>query len=113
MTNPASGLGPTTERRFAEAFATSALVTRRVAAALIGVDVKTLDGMRDEGLIRAVRRGKVPAYTERDLRAYLVEPAVVRPSPPSHVGSGPQVSRTWVAGFSDRPARLRIKRPMR
>jgi hypothetical protein len=67
------GLGPITESRFREAFATTATLTSKAAAALIGLDVDTLGEMTDLGVIRAVRRGRLRSYTERDLRAYLLE----------------------------------------
>lgn len=68
-----SDLGPTTERRFADAFAACAVITRKAAAKLIGLDEKTLDTLSDEKVVRAVRKGSRRAYTERDLRAYLME----------------------------------------
>lgn len=68
------GLGPITESRFREAFATTATLTAKVAADLIGLDVDTLGDMTDAGLIRAVPKGrKGRAWTERDLRAFLIE----------------------------------------
>jgi hypothetical protein len=66
-------LGPATEALFAEAFATSATITLARAAKLIGLDEKVLRAMTDQGVIRAVRKGKLRGYTERDLRTYLAE----------------------------------------
>jgi hypothetical protein len=104
-------LGPTTERRFSEAFAVGATVTRKVAARLLGMDVKTLDAMRERRLIRAVWRGKVPAYTERDLRSYLTADPFEHPpevSPPSGFTASSPASKP--VSFSVRPARLRVAR---
>lgn len=66
-------LGPVTEARFAEAFGARAVVDKATAARLIGLDVKTLDALSDQHVIRAVRKGVHRAYTERDLRLYLLE----------------------------------------
>jgi hypothetical protein len=66
-------LGPITEARFAEAFAATALVDAKTAAGLVGLDPRTLRDMTDQLVIRGVRRGKLRAYTEADLRAYLIE----------------------------------------
>lgn len=78
MTEPASVsvmppdyLGNVTEARFAAAFAHKAIIPCAQAAALIGVDVDTLPSLP----IRSVPRGKLRGYTERDLRAYLLEGA--------------------------------------
>lgn len=67
------GLGPITESRFREAFATTATLTAKAAAELIGLDVDTLGEMTDQGVVRAVRRGRLRSYTERDLRTFLLE----------------------------------------
>ncbi|PVM90689.1 helix-turn-helix domain-containing protein [Caulobacter endophyticus] len=66
-------LGPTTEARFAAAFAVAAVITAKAASELLGLDVETLSAMTDDGVIRAVRKGRVRSYTERDLRTYLIE----------------------------------------
>lgn len=68
-----SELGPITEQRFAQAFAAGAVISRKEAADLIGLDAKTLDALSNQGVIRAVRKGAHRAYTERDLRRYLLE----------------------------------------
>jgi len=70
---PPGYLGAVTEARFAQAFAHSSILTKKAAAALIGLDEKTLDAASDAKIIRAVRKGAHRAYTERDLRAYLLE----------------------------------------
>lgn len=70
---PPGYLGAVTEARFAEVFSSTALATASSAAKLIGVDPKTLGDMTEREIIRSVPRGKLPAYTERDLRAYLLE----------------------------------------
>jgi excisionase family DNA binding protein len=77
-------LGPITEDRFRQAFAQSALVTAKEAARLVGLDVETLSRMADEGVIRAVRKGRLRSYTEHDLRAYLL----AGPDAPSHRAKG-------------------------
>lgn len=69
----AMDLGPVTEARFADAFSTRAVVDKSTAARLIGLDVKTLDALSDRRIVRAVRKGAHRAYTERDLRLYLLE----------------------------------------
>ncbi|PLR25089.1 hypothetical protein SGCZBJ_12705 [Caulobacter zeae] len=66
-------LGPTTEARFAAAFAVAAVITAKAASELLGLDADTLSAMTDAGVIRAVRKGRVRSYTERDLRTYLTE----------------------------------------
>lgn len=106
-------LGPTTERRFAEAFATTAVITAKAAACLIGVDEKTLCALSDDKVIRSVPRGKLRAYTERDLRAYLLEEHDL-PCPstkPQKAGSGSTTSKLKVVAFSDRRGRLRDAPP--
>ncbi|MCA0359409.1 MAG: helix-turn-helix domain-containing protein [Proteobacteria bacterium] len=87
----ASRLGPITEERFRQAFAASALVSAKDAARLVGVDVETLSRMADEGIVRAVRKGRLRSYTEHDLRAYLL----AGPDAPSHRGKSrsPSTSR--------------------
>ena len=77
MISSASPIGPATEARILAAFAGSCVLTAKAAAALIGIDVKTLDVLADQGVIRAVRRGSsaVRGYTEGDIRAYLTESA--------------------------------------
>jgi hypothetical protein len=76
-------LGPATEARFAKAFADSAIITAKSAAQLIGVDLKTLNRMTANRVLRYVLRGNVPAFTERDLRAYLAEGVPVAPPAPA------------------------------
>ena len=76
-------LGRITEARFAEAFSTRALVDKRTAAALIGLDVKTLDALSDAQVIRAVRKGVRRAYTERDLRRFILEGPDTTCAPPA------------------------------
>lgn len=66
-------LGPTTERRFAAVFRNRAVITKKLAARLIGLDEKTLGDLSDAKVIRAVRKGAHRAYTEHDLRTYLIE----------------------------------------
>jgi excisionase family DNA binding protein len=66
-------LGPATEAILARTFGERLLITMQEAAKLLGMDIKTLRSMTDEGLIRAVRRGKVRAYIEADIRRFLLE----------------------------------------
>lgn len=95
-------LGPTTEARFATAFARTAIVTAKAAAELIGLDVKTLDALAEKQVIRSVPKGKLRAYTERDLRAYLIEgpdaacPSTSRPK----ASSGSSTLSSVVVGFT-------------
>jgi excisionase family DNA binding protein len=106
MTAPAP-IGPTTDARISAAFANGCTITAQAAAALLGFDVKTLREMTDAGLIRAVRvgTGSWRAYTEGDIRAYLMEGA----APATTATSKPPV-RTWsstvnVVPFTDRRRR--------
>lgn len=77
-------LGPVTAARFEAVFSTRAVVDKRTAADLIGLDVKTLDALSDAKVIRAVRKGAHRAYTERDLRLYLIEGPDVECAEPSN-----------------------------
>lgn len=95
-----SDLGPTTESRFAETFATRAVITRKAAAALIGLDEKTLDALSDAKVIRAVRIGARRGYVERDLRSYLIEGPDVE-CPPLKPKAAPQRDPK-VLNFSER-----------
>jgi hypothetical protein len=90
-------LGPVTEARFALAFATRAVVDKATAARLIGLDVKTLDALSDARVVRAVRKGVHRAYTERDLRLYLLE--------------GPDIECEPEQPKTDNPPKLRIGKP--
>lgn len=99
-------LSPSAEARIAAAFADGLLATAQATAALIGVDAKTLRAMTDEGVIRAVRRGKRRAYTEADVRAYLATPAPEREKSPCPSTSrktartGTMTSRSKVVAFT-------------
>lgn len=67
-------LGPVTESRFEEAFHDAAVVSRKLAARLLGIDEKTLIALTLANAVRSVPRGRSHrGYTERDLRAYLTE----------------------------------------
>lgn len=66
-----AALGPATEALFAAVFSGAATITAKSAARVLGLDPKTLKEMTAAGLIRAVPRGTVPAYTEADLRRFL------------------------------------------
>lgn len=102
---PPGYLGASTESRFAASFATAAIITKKAAAELIGLDEKTLDALTDAGVIRAVPRGaKLRAYTERDLRAYLLEGAAAEcwPEKKPKRATGPGSGR--VVPFTSLPA---------
>jgi hypothetical protein len=98
---PEANLGPVTERRFEAAFANGAIITAKVAATLLGLDPKTLSAMAARGVIKSITRGKVRAFTERDLRGFLTERSECEP------GNLTSSHR----GFTTRPARLRLARP--
>ena len=60
------------QARLASPFGGRQLITRKVAAAILGVDIKTLAEMRAQRLLPGVEteRGEV-RFSESDLRAYL------------------------------------------
>jgi hypothetical protein len=93
-------LGPATEARFAQAFADRAIVTARTAAQLIGVDIKTLHGLTAKRALRYVLRGNLPAFTERDLRAYLTDPQPVAEPDPKRP-TRRTLRRTKLVNFAD------------
>lgn len=76
-----AGLGPVTDALFAAAFARGGAITAKAAAELVGMDPRTLREMTEAGLIRAVPRGTVPAYTEADLRRFLSDGPTWSPKP--------------------------------
>lgn len=104
---PPGYLGPATEARFAEAFAHSSILSKKAAAALIGLDEKTLDAASDAKIIRAVRKGAHRAYTERDLRAYLLEGPDVpcAPSAPKLKARAAAGANVRLVNFSERRKR--------
>jgi hypothetical protein len=58
--------------RLASSFGGRQLITRKVAADILGVDIKTLNAMREKHLIPGVRTASGEfRYSERDIRAYL------------------------------------------
>ena len=63
------------QARLASSFGGRQLITRKVAAALLGVDVKTLTRMREHRVIPGVRTptGEF-RFSETDLRAFLANP---------------------------------------
>ena len=86
-------LGAFTEDRFRQVFSKGAQATAKDAAWLLGVDSDTLNGMTDEGTIRAVRRGSVRSWIEADLRRFLLEGPDAperkkEPKPTSPMGRG-------------------------
>ena len=107
-TRTTADLGPATEARIAAAFDKSCVITAKAAAALLGMDVKTLDRMAGEGIIRAVRRGELRAYTEGDIRAYLTESP--GPCPSTSQPRAPTSNTTSRSEVSDFMARRALKR---
>ena len=98
-------VGIHTEAALGAAFRDRLLLTASETAKLLGVDVKTLSRMTDERVIRAVRRGKLRAYTEADIRAYLTEGPDV---PCRRPKEKPAVVRSAkVVNFTDRRTRRR------
>ncbi|MEJ2816400.1 hypothetical protein [Caulobacter sp. CCG-8] len=102
-------LGPITEERFREVFSEGALACAKVAAKLVGLDADTLNEMTDQGIIRAVRRGRLRSWTEADLRAYLLEGPDAperqrKPKPTSPPGHGRVVPFSKRAGAAKRRA---------
>ena len=108
-------LGRTTEARFAAAFARSAIITAMAAADLIGLDEKTLAALSDRQIIRSVPRGKLRAYTERDLRSYLVEgpPAECRSTSHPRAASTTSTSNIVAGDFMARRAAKLSGKPKR
>lgn len=105
-------LGPATEARIREAFARACVITEKACAAVIGIDVQTLSSMNAAGVIRAVRRGNLPGYTEADIRAYLTEsPGPCRSTRETTVPTGITISRSNVVGFTARRALKRNAQP--
>lgn len=97
------------------AFSSACVLTCERTAELLGLDVRTLREMTDAAVIRAVRRGsgKTRAYTEGDIRAYLMESE----SPPCQStsrkkgASGNTTSGTRVIDFTARRDRKRGATP--
>ncbi|MDB5405098.1 MAG: regulatory protein MerR [Rhodospirillales bacterium] len=95
-------LGPTTEARFSAAFGTQAVVGKRVAAHLLGVDVKTVDALP----IRSVPKGaKHRGYTERDLRAYLIDGPDMERAPTEPKSRAKPAAPVRYVNFSERRSR--------
>jgi hypothetical protein len=70
-------IGPATEARLIALYSKASLLTAEATAAFLGIDVKSLRALTNDGVIRAVRRGGGGhrAYTEGDIRAFLTESA--------------------------------------
>ncbi len=64
------------QARLASPFGGRQLITRKVAAAILGVDIRTLAAMREQRVIPGVEtaRGET-RFSEADLRAYLARTA--------------------------------------
>ena len=73
LRDPLADLGAATEALLARYFADRIILSAGLTAELLDLDEKTLRAMTDDGIIRAVRRGRLRGYTERDIRAYLAE----------------------------------------
>ncbi len=66
--------GGVAQARFASCFGGRQLVTRKVAAEILGVDIKTLKTMREQHNIPSVRTGSGEIrFREEDLHAYLTK----------------------------------------
>lgn len=74
-------IGVHAEAAISAAFAGRLILTAKDTARLLGIDVKTLSRMTNDRVIRAVRRGKLRAYTEADVREYLSEGPDINPAP--------------------------------
>jgi hypothetical protein len=98
---PSEWLGTYTEKLFEAAFADAAIINAGAAASLLGMDVKTLKRLCNDDVIRSVRRGKLPAFTERDLREYLVVD-IARPAPRGRPAAVPAKAQL---GFTEMKAR--------
>ena len=109
MGEAALALAPT-ERLLAEAFGTSATITAKTAARVLGLDEKTLRAMAVVGVIRSLTAGaKTRRYTEAHLRAYLAGERFgeVKPCPSigqRRAGSGTTTSSTEVVDITVRRA---------
>lgn len=103
-------LGPATEARIREAFAKACVITEKACAAVIGIDVQTLSSMNAAGVIRAVRRGNLPGYTEADIRAYLTESPGPCRSEPQKIGRRPVRQSNNIIPFTERMRRKELGR---
>ncbi|MFD3264028.1 hypothetical protein [Phenylobacterium ferrooxidans] len=83
-------------------------MNKREAARLIGVDAGTLDALTADGIIRAVPRGKRRAYTERDLRCFLLGEVAATPTPQRSKARATIVPKPQTYKFSERSCRARI-----
>ncbi|MDB5445682.1 MAG: regulatory protein MerR [Phenylobacterium sp.] len=105
MISAVQSLGPVTEARFAEAFAHAAVVGKSVAADLLGLDEKTVDTLTSAKILRSVPKGaKHRGYTERDLRAFLIDsPEIPCPAPePRPRPKSAPMGNLRVVNFSER-----------
>jgi excisionase family DNA binding protein len=64
-------LDPITEARIRAAFSDRALLTRKAAAALLGIDEKTLTSLVLSGSLPAVNVGKQHRFSEAALRRFI------------------------------------------
>ena len=74
----AAQLGPITEARFAEAFASRAVIGASAAADLIGVSIQSFEALALPSVAKG--RGHSRGYTEGALRSYLS--ALLAPAKP-------------------------------
>ncbi|MDP3870433.1 hypothetical protein [Phenylobacterium sp.] len=84
------------------------MLNKREAAALIGMDAGTLDALTAEGVIRAVPRGKRRAYTERDLRCFLLGEVAATPTHNRSKARATVVPKPQTYKFSERSHRARV-----
>jgi excisionase family DNA binding protein len=103
---------PITEARLRQAFADRALITARAAAALIGVDEKTLAAMVRRGQIAAITVSQVRRFSEADLRAFLASGG----DPPAPLRRGQRFSEISALAVPEKarptPARAPRRRPV-
>ena len=69
---------------------------------MIGLDEKTLNALSDQKIVRTVKKGAHRAYTERDLRAYLLEGPEVECTPKKPTASTGMRPNLRVMPFSER-----------
>jgi hypothetical protein len=101
-------LGPVTEARFQAEFAERAIVGIGVAARLLGLDEKTVEALTAARILRSVPKGtKHRGYTERDLRAYLIEGPDLECARPEPKPRAKPASNVRHVNFSERRGRRR------
>lgn len=96
-----------TEERLRIAFAHGGVITAKMAALVLGCDVKTLRKMTNAGLIGSRAFGERRAYSELDIRSYLERtswPSTAEPVPSmvkkSRRDGGTTISKSEVIAFT-------------